>query len=303
MKLSHLLAATLAATTCSAVWADANSYFGASYSHRQNDVITVIADTEVKYEDSAYVRYEFSQKLYKDFRLGVTLQLDEQAQDILGYSGHVTSGRWFASVERSEFSGEMVNDDGDVLAEFEGNRYLDLKLMRKFANPRDEIEANVSHGVQYLSYERPAAYEQDGIEYIDTGLVNHFVAYVFELDSVKQNMLTGKIEKSFDWYFYNTTALGLGMMESNDPKLRDDPEVDGVVYQSSWTGFGIAGEYELGAVYYVSVPYFRMAAKLGYRVDLEGPVLMHGGMFDQDDVHPDEQLLNHGPNFSLAVAF
>lgn len=305
MKLFSRALAIAAASTSSCVFADANSYFGASYSSRQNDVITVIADTEVEYDDSAYVRYEFSQKLYKDFRLGATLQLDEQAKDVLGYSGYFTKGRWFASVETSEFSGVMVNDDGEAFAEFEDNRYLDIKLMKKFANPRDDIEKNISHGIQYLTYERPAAYRQDDIEYIDTSLQTHFISYVFEVDFVKQKLISGGIEKAFDWYFYTTTGLGVGMLDSSDPKLRNAPEVDGSPEQTTWTGFGIAGEYELGLVYFLDMPGLRLAAKAGYRADLEGPVMFHGGSFDDidDAVHPDEQLLNHGPNVSLAVAF
>lgn len=306
MSLIRNSLATAAACAVSLpVLADANSYFGASYSSRQNDVITVLADTEVEYENSAYIRYEFSQKLYKDLRLGAVLQLDEEAKDVIGYAGQITKNRWFVSVERSEFSGVMTDSQGDVFETFEGNQYLDIKLLKKSAGTGDSIDDMVSLGVQYLSYQRPAAYEQEGIEYYDTSLENRFLAFVFELDSVKDKMLSGEIEKSLDWYFYNTTALGLGQLESADPMLRNAPGTGAVPEQTSWTGFGIAGEYELGLVYYLKMPWFRMAAKAGYRVDLEGPVMFHGGMFDDldDTVHPDEQLLNHGPNISASVAF
>jgi len=309
MKLfPNIFFRTVALTTASmssVVFAEASSYFSASYSSRQNDVITVLASTEVEYDNSAYTRFEFSQKLYKDFRLGAVLQMDEEANDLIGYAGHVTNGRWFVSVEQSEFSGALVDDDGLAFAEFEDNRYLDLKFMKKAENPVDEVGAMLSTGVQYLSYQRPAAYEQEGIEYYDTSLENKFLAFVFEIDSVKEKMLSGGIEKNLDWYFYNTTALGLGHLSSDEPLLRDAPGVEGDPDQTSWTGVGIAGEYELGAVYYISMPMFRMAAKAGYRVDLEGPVMFHGGTFDDidDTIHPDEQLLNHGPNISLSAAF
>ena len=295
---------TAACTLSAPVLADANSYFGASFSSRQNDVITVLADTEVEYEDSAYIRYEFSQKLYKDLRLGAVLQLDEEAKDIIGYAGQITKNRWFVSVEHSEFDGVMTDSQGDVFETFEGNQYLDIKLLKK-GEGGDSIDDMISIGVQYLSYQRPAAYEQEGIEYYDTSLENRFLAFVFEFDGVKDRMLKGTIEKSFDWYFYNTTALGVGQLESADPMLRNAPGVEAAPDQTTWTGFGIAGEYELGLVYYMNMPWFRLAAKAGYRADLEGPVMFHGGMFDDldDTVHPDEQLLNHGPNISVAVAF
>ncbi|MAR00815.1 MAG: hypothetical protein CMI00_09805 [Oceanospirillaceae bacterium] len=286
------------------VLADANSYFGASYSSRQNDVITVLADTEVEYENSAYIRYEFSQKLYKDLRLGAVLQMDEEAKDVIGYAGQITKNRWFVSVERSEFDGVMTDGSGNVFETFEGNKYLDIKLLKK-SEGGDSVEDMLSLGVQYLSYQRPAAFEQESIEYYDTSLENRFLAFVFELDGVKEKMLSGKIEKTFDWYFYNTTALGIGQLESTAPMLRSAPGTEAEPEQTTWTGFGIAGEYELGMVYYMKMPWFRLAAKAGYRVDLEGPVMFHEGSFDDLDttVHPDEQLLNHGPNVSLAVAF
>ena len=176
MKLfPNIFFRTVALTTASmssVVFADASSYFSASYSSRQNDVITVLASTEVEYDNSAYTRFEFSQKLYKDFRLGAVLQMDEEANDLIGYAGHVTNGRWFVSVEQSEFSGALVDDDGLAFAEFEDNRYLDLKFMKKTEAPVDEVGAMLSTGVQYLSYQRPAAYEQEGIEYYDTSLEN-----------------------------------------------------------------------------------------------------------------------------------
>ncbi|MDF1764020.1 MAG: hypothetical protein P1U57_11470 [Oleibacter sp.] len=305
MRLKSHLVATSFLLASVDTWAAASSYFSASYSTRQNDVITVLADTEVEYEDSKYTRFEFSQKLYKDFRLGAVLQLDEEAQDILGYTAKISSDRWLVSIEQSEFNGQMVNDQGVAFADFDGNSYLDLKFLKKIEKPLDEVEKSVSFGLQYLTYQRPAAFEQDGVEYYDTELENHFLAFVFEIDSVKDKMINGGIESSFDWYFYNTTALGVGMLESSNPKLRNNPGVDGNPDQTTWVGLGIAGEYELGLVWFYDAPKFRFAAKAGYRADLEGPVSFHGGSFDisDDTVHPDEQLLNHGPNLTLSAAF
>ena len=289
----------------STVTASPANYFSISKSDRGNESITVIAGADILYDNTAFTKFEFSKQIYEDNRLGLVLDMNEDADTILGYAGYFVGDDWFYSVEQATFSGVFAKDESRATAfdTFTDNSYLDIKILST-PTGRGGMDGSVSIGFQLLSYDRPSGFKQNGVYYYDKAVKTNFLGFVMELDSVKEKVMNGKNGNSLDWYFYNTTAFGFGNMETSDTRAVNNPTVKVEPSQSSWFGMGMNGEYELGMVLFQRYGGTSLAIKAGYHISLEGPLMFHDGTFDDisDTIHPDEQLVTHGVNFSLSMS-
>ncbi|MBT7608344.1 MAG: hypothetical protein HN576_01220 [Bacteriovoracaceae bacterium] len=282
-----------------------NSFFSFGYSKRKNDAITVTPGYEIQFENSVFKQIQFTQE-FQDIFIGLGVDVGDDVNDVLSVFGMIGIKEWSILVEKSKISGVIKTDfvkNNVVLSTFKDNKYTDVKILRSFKqyNKPGEIAGTPSCiGFQFINYERPTVVKAQDIDYYDPKAKLKFYGFVFELDTVKKKLSSGIKLDRHDWYFYNTTSFGYGTLEFSDQTRNGSKQLSKPI-ESEYSSLGLNGEYELGYLYAPTFWGNQAVLKVGYLFEVEGPLAF--SFAEDGDVNPNEQIINHGVNITLAFAF
>ncbi|MBL6991843.1 MAG: hypothetical protein ISR65_18820 [Bacteriovoracaceae bacterium] len=280
-----------------------HNYFSFSRSQKQNKATTVTAGYEVDFDDSVFHQFQF-QKRYKKLAVKLGMDLSEDASKIIRYSGMLGFDDYILSVEQSKLSGKITYKPVTqsiarvTKTSFKDNEYLDIKFFRPFGYKGH----GGFYGFMYYAYDRPTVVKVNDVIYYDPKATTRHYAMFFSVDTLRRMLVEGDPIPSFDWYFTALTSFGLGKV-SLSSQTKSENDILAKPSDNSYSGVGGVGEYELGIYYSMTKYGYTGIIKVGYNVQLEAPLMLNSNTVSRDDVYPDESLVNHGLNLTLAMSF